>query len=323
MMKNERAQDVPPSIIAPVSCIEDVLPIIQAGAKEVYGGVIDSKWDRDFGQYVEMNRRSTFGEAANFKNCSELGDAVKMCADNGAEFHLTLNALFIPQKYHPYLENVLYHFAQAGGKNVIISDSTLIPLVLAFQLSPVISSCTDVVNTVSAEFYKNQKCHRIIFPRDMLLDDIETISQNVTDVEYEAFLMNGACRFHDSCCLCMHGTPCKGLCDTLDYTPYSLPEITDPKIIEHASKLHHHYKQSYFRACGLCALFRLCRYVDSLKIVGRNSNLSKIISDIHLAHQNIEIALQCHSEKEYIDRMIKPQDKEIRCRNHSNCYYIL
>lgn len=323
MKNNDRTNLKRPTIIAPVCNKDDILPILKAGAREVYGGVIDPAWDRDFGQYVEMNRRSTFGERANFTSYQELTEAVKICADNGAEFHLTVNALFISQKYHSYLERVLYQFAQAGGKAVIISDPTLISLVLSYNLHPVISSCADVVNSISAEFYKKLGCRRIIFPRDMLLGDIEAITENVTDVEYEAFLMNGACRLHDSCCLCMHGTSQKGLCDTLDYEQYSLPGITNSEIIENAAKLHNQYKQSYFRACGLCAIFRLIRCVDSLKIVGRNANLNSTLSNIQLAHHNIEIALHCKNEAEYIGKMIKPLDSEVRCRNYSNCYYIL
>ena len=85
-----------PVIIAPVKRTEEILPILRAGAKEVYGGVMDSAWDEALGQYVEMNRRSAFGSAANLRDCSELCEAVRICTDQGAEFHFTLNALQIP-----------------------------------------------------------------------------------------------------------------------------------------------------------------------------------------------------------------------------------
>ena len=65
-----------PVIIAPVKRTEEILPILRAGAKEVYGGVMDSAWDEALGQYVEMNRRSAFGSAANLRDCSELCEAL-------------------------------------------------------------------------------------------------------------------------------------------------------------------------------------------------------------------------------------------------------
>lgn len=310
-----------PAIIAPVKRIDDILPIIQAGAKEIYGGIMDSEWDEILGQYVEMNRRSSYGKNANLSGFDELCEAVRICKENGAEFHLTMNALQIPQKYHGYIKKILHRFAEVGGKKVIISDPTLIPIILSFKLQPVISSCADVVNITSAEFYREQMCHRIIFPRDMLLKDIEYITETVPNIEYEAFLMNGACRFHDGCCLCMHGTTKQGLCDTLDYSSYCVINNSTKDIEELAKYQHNKYKQSYFRGCGLCAMFRLSRCIDSLKIVGRNADIDSILSDIRLAKQNLEIALKCSSEKEYMAKMIKPKDEEVRCRNHSNCYY--
>ena len=312
-----------PVIIAPVKRTEEILPILRAGAKEVYGGVMDSAWDEALGQYVEMNRRSAFGSAANLRDCSELCEAVRICAEQGAEFHFTLNALQIPGKYYVYLEPVLYQFSRAGGKKVIISDPSLIPLVLSFKLQPVISSCADAVNTAAASFYQERNCKRIIFPRDMMLEDMETISKAVPNMEYEAFLMNGACRFRDGCCFCMHGTGHKGLCDTLDYTPYHTEGDLGKNMAEIAAQQHERFKESYFRACGLCALFRLSRCVDSLKIVGRNGKLESILSDIQLVMQNIEIAEQCQCEEEYLSRMIRPKDAAVRCRDNSNCYYLL
>ena len=312
-----------PVLIAPVKKTEDILPVLCAGAREVYGGIIDSKWNEALGQYVEMNRRSAFGEEANLNGCDELCKAVRICKDHGAEFHLTLNSLQIPQKYYSYLQPILYQFAEAGGKKVIISDPALIPVILSFELQPVISSCADVVNIAAATFYQEQNCQRIIFPRDMLLEDMEHITEAVPNIEYEAFLMNGACRFHDGCCFCMHGTPQNGLCDTLDYTPYHLINNSGQCMAEIAERQHEQFKESYYRACGLCALFRLSRCVDSLKIVGRNADLNSILSDIQLAKQNLEMALECLSEDEFMRKMIRPKDAEIRCRNHSNCYYLL
>ena len=323
MNQKKRTREGKPLIIAPVKCVKDILPILQAGAGEVYGGVLDPAWEEDFGHYVEMNRRSTFGSKANLVGCDALREAVQICAEAGAEFHLTLNALQIPQRYQKRIQPILEQFAEAGGKKVIISDPTLISFVLQFQLHPVISSCADVMNIAAVRFYQSQHCQRIIFPRYMLLEDMETITAAMPELEYEAFLMNGACRFHDGCCLCMHGTVQKGLCDSLDYTPYSVRTAAGDQTLEIAARQHDRFKQSYYRACGLCALFRLSRCVDSLKIVGRNAELSGILLDIQLAKRNIDIALECDNEETYLNRMLRPKDAEIRCRDHSNCYYLL
>lgn len=323
MNQKIRTQAGSPLIIAPVKCTEDILPILQAGAREVYGGVLDPAWEEDFGHYVEMNRRSAFGSKANLVGCDALREAVRICAGAGAEFHLTLNALQIPQRYHGYIQPILEQFAEAGGKKVIISDLTLLPLVLQFRLHPVISSCADAMNTAAVRFYQSQHCQRIIFPRYMLLEDMETITAVIPELEYEAFLMNGACRFHDGCCLCMHGTVQKGLCDSLDYSPYSVSTDAGIQTLEIAARQHERFKQSYYRACGLCALFRLSRCVDSLKIVGRNAELNGILSDIQLAKRNIEIALECENEETYLKNMLRPKDAVIRCRDHRNCYYLL
>ena len=306
-------------IIAPVKTIESIYLFAKAGAKEFYGGVIDDVWDSILGQYIEMNRRSSFGLNANFLGIGKLCEAVHITNDLGCSFHLTLNALQIPQAYFSILEKLLIKFRNAGGKYVIISDATLISLVRSCDLSPVISSCSGVINVYSARFYQNQGCSRIIFPRDISLIDMESICKNVQNIEYEAFLMNGACRFRDECCLCLHGTSNKGLCDSLDYSKYQIVGDTSDNV----NKNHMEFKKLLYRACGQCALFRLNKYNNSLKIVERNASVDKILSDINLTVKNLKIANLCNNEDEYLENMVLPEDHISRCYKHRNCYYQL
>ena len=57
------------------------------------------------------------------------------------------------------------------------------------------------------------------------------------------------------------------------------------------------------------------------KIVGRSDEWQNICEDIRLIKQNVEIAKQCQSEEEYLDKMIFPNGHEIMCKMGLSCYY--
>lgn len=318
-MKNdlfhERAKQ--PKIITPVRRVDDIIPLINAGAGEFYGGYVDKELQDLAGNYIEINRRSSYGAKANFESIEDLCEAVRICRANGVDFHLALNAPQIPEQYFRFLDVALEKYREAGGQYVILSDPALLELVKSYKLFPTISSCTDVINAAGVAFFYSLGCKRIIFPRDVSLQDIQTITNSMPSLEYEAFLMNGGCRYHDGCCFCIHGTKERGLCDTLDYTRYTVCG----KSKNNSEENHLRFKELFFRSCGQCALYDLVRLVDSVKIVGRNANLESILHDIAMTKENIRIAMKCSCQREYLSQMQKPVDAEIRCKSHRNCYY--
>ena len=54
------------NIMVPIQNESLVNELVQAGTDEFYFGFKDSKWERRFGTFSEINRMSSFGSRANF-----------------------------------------------------------------------------------------------------------------------------------------------------------------------------------------------------------------------------------------------------------------
>ena len=61
--------------------------------------------------------------------------------------------------------------------------------------------------------------------------------------------------------------------------------------------------------------------IAAAKIVGRAEDEKKILKDIQLVQDNIEIAKQCCSEEEYLEKMIFPSERDHTCFRGNSCYF--
>lgn len=309
-------------VIVPIKNIEYVDPYCHAGADEFYGSCIIDGWETVFGTNAEYNRRGNFGNKANSPDEESFLGLVSYVASKNKHFHLALNALALSDNQIDFLVPFFRRFQQAGGYAIIVTDLSLFTAVKDCGLKVVVSSCAEVTNFSTAEYYKNLGVERIILPRDLTIDEIISIRKKVSDIEYEVFFLNSGCRFSDGNCLGHHGGSKGELCrycdeNVFDYYPINMSSISYQAITENGKDYSHLLK----KACSFCSLYELIGKADSLKIVGRAAKESKILKQLELAKQNIEIAYQCSSEEEYLMRMYYPEKAEQRCLSLMNCYY--
>ena len=72
----------------------------------------------------------------------------------------------------------------------------------------------------------------------------------------------------------------------------------------------------------MCALYRLATIgIKSLKIVGRADDWNSVCRDIELTKKNIEIMKNVNDERDYLDKMIFPDNFPKKCREGISCYY--
>ena len=311
-------------IIAPVKSVEYLQKYKEAGAEEFYGGILDERWNHEYGQYIEYNRRGSYVQKANCTDWKELEEMVQLALEYGTPFYLTVNALRIVEKQMLILEQILEDYKRIGGEKVIISDISLMKTLNEMGFAVTISSCANIRNQYSAQFMKELGCERIIFPRDIIVEEICEIRERVPEIEYEVFLSNSGCKFSDGNCLGLHGTEMGALCD---YCRNSIPEfykpngtaLSDQKQI-YLQEQNHRYNKLFSHACAQCAIYQLKDCADSVKIVGRAANEEKILEDILLTKQNIVIAENCKDNNEYLQRLIRPEDGKW-CVDYKNCYY--
>ena len=312
-------------IIVPIKKLEYIDKFIECGADEFYGGVLDSEWESRYGQMMEYNRRGNYGKRANVESESQFYQMVEHCAKREHPFFLTLNALKITDEQREIIGRLLDRFKNAGGQGVIISDISLINDIKERNLKPVISSCAEVVNHHHAEFLKKIGCKKIIFPRDITLQEIRAITEKVPDMEYEMFFMNSGCRFTDGNCLGIHGTPVKALCEYCDGQTSIFARRDNHAIDEEEQEMLLANKKDFAdlwkNTCAICNLYDVKDYVQSLKIVERVASEERILKQIILAKENVEAAKRAKSRREYLEILKRPGEKEAFCKDYMNCYY--
>lgn len=312
-------------IIVPIKSERYLRPLTEAGADEFYGGVLDETWQEKYGTFLEYNRRGSYGGRANIASWDELERILALCAETGKDFYLTANALRIAGQQRADYLNILERYRRIGGKKVIVSDLGVIRPLHEMGLRCTVSSCANVRNQYASAFFAEQGCERIIFPRDLTLADIAGIRDGEKRVEYEAFLSNSGCKFSDGNCLGLHGLEEGALCDycksreSTYYTRTGKPLPQDEQ--EQLQENKRSYYRLFHRACGQCMLYDLKGLVDAVKIVGRVAGEESILQEVRLAHENLQIAENVKSRREYLEHRILPSGAPGICEGYLNCYY--
>ncbi len=313
------------NILVPANDAHIANKYISLGANELYFGFYDEKWIESFGKYSDINRMSGFGKRANKYSFNELIELITHIKQRNCRVFITMNANvysdaqleFIRQNYLPKCRN-------AGVDGVIVSDINLAKLVLSFGIDVVASTMCAIYNSDIAKYFYDIGIKRMIIPRDLNLNEIESIIKCVPKVSFEAFFMRDGCVFSDCYCLGMHRPECGSTCSYIKNSEKMIVSIYKGFEAQNAIEMNDYFynKEFHFEACGMCALYRLNKIgIKSLKIVGRADDYESVCHDIDVTRRNIEIMNNSISEEDYLNKMIFPRKTTITCRMGMSCYY--
>lgn len=312
-------------IIAPVKCADDAEILLSVGADELFGSVFDADWENRFGSWIEFNRRGCYGKLANAADWDEIHKIINVCKKNNATFSLAVNALRFCEEQYSYIYRIMKRFHDCGGEKIIISDVCLYNLAKSIGFSVTISSCANCFSQESAEYFYRRGCRSIIFPRNMTIEEMSEIKNIFPEIEFEAFGMYSGCRFNDGCCLGLHNTKFRELCNYCDTGDWSYERVDGEKLTEEMKQwtevCRDRFSRMYKLACSQCAIYRLLPFIDRLKVLERAGSVERLKKAVEITKKNIMLAQQCNSEEEYLASMLKPTD--IRCDEGLNCYYKL
>lgn len=290
---------------------------------EYYAGFELKEWYASFGTEAEMNRMSSFGKTANMCGVASVEVLCKSAENNSV--YLTLNAPSYSKDQLAFLDKLLLQMEEIPLAGIIIGDSQLCKIVRKHGFKAVASTMIGVYNADIAAWCYEQGFQRLILPRDLSLDEIQEITEQVPNIEYECFLMRNGCRYSDSHCLARHRNKYGALCTYLDRSKVSFGGAPLHSFKAHDDTLynHHIFSRAFHKsACGLCAIWRLINMnICSGKVVGRADGISSIKEDVRLISENLRIASECGSEEEYLTKMVYPQYYDTICYQALNCYY--
>jgi putative protease len=307
-------------ILAPVNALEEVVPLLEAGAHWLYGGVVPGEWADRFPTTVLLNQR-TFA-SAQFPSMAQLGDAVLRIREHGGAFALTLNAPFYMDEQLPLVVDLAHWASDAGIGALIVADPGLISRLgeEGIELPLHLSTMGVAANAHSVKLYADLGITRVILPRFLSLEQISTLITAMPKMEYEAFVLVGKCPHIEGLCTFVHDSPdrrwpCEWEWDMAD-DDGNRPPVN---ISGHFSGIRESDRRD---GCGLCALPALkAAGVSTFKVVGRGAPLERKLQLVRHLNRLLEEAPTQPDEAWF--SKCKESYQELyghRCCEH-NCYY--
>ena len=307
-------------ILAPVNALDEVTPLMEAGAHWLYGGVLPSEWADRFPSTVLLNQR-TFA-SAQFPSLAQLGNAVKRAREHGGAFALTLNAPFYMDEQMPLVLELARWAVDAGVEALIVADPGLIVSLRdrGVELPLHLSTMGIAANAHSVKFYADQGITRIILPRFLSLAQIAILTSAIPSIEYEAFILVGKCPHIEGLCTFVHDSPdrrwpCEWEWDLTDEAGDRAPV----NISGHFSGIRENDRRD---GCGLCALPALkAAGVSIFKVVGRGAPMLRKLQLVGHLNKLLK-EMPAEPDKAWI-MTCKDSYRELYghlCSEH-NCYY--
>lgn len=312
------------NILVPINSKDDIHSFCVSGAKELYIGFYDPLWESSFGEYYHLNRMSGFGTDANRNTLAQLHEIIELTHIENAQIYIVLNAASYTKAQLAKISQYMTIIAEMGADGVIISCHEAAEEARKVGIASVASTMCGIYNHDIARSYIDLGVKRIILPRELSLDEIESLTAAAPEAEYEVFLMRSGCKFSDSHCLGYHRPEHPAPCRELKFSNCSMCSNSATFETRQLFNLNYSiYSQLYeFGACGQCALYRLQKAgITAGKIVGRADNPVSICQDISITATNLNIASMCTSEEEYLSLMMYPEKHERLCFLGKSCYY--
>ncbi|WP_404364810.1 tRNA 5-hydroxyuridine modification protein YegQ [Marinobacter sp.] len=176
-----------PELLAPAGTPEHLETAFAYGADAVYAG---------------QPRYSLRVRNNSFKNAQALGAGIQRAHSLGKSFYVVSNIAPHNDKVRSYLRD-LAPVIEFGPDALIMSDPGLIMLVREQwpDQSIHLSVQANAVNWATVEFWRRQGISRVILSRELGLDEIREIRQQVPAMELEVFVHGALCMAYSGRCL--------------------------------------------------------------------------------------------------------------------------
>ncbi len=335
-------------ILAPFDSIEQIPLLARAGATELFCGYVPLDWVEEYNRklpglnpyklQISLNRRES--PYANLTSFPALRMAVERAHHLGLPVYVTVNAAFYPAENYPFILEYVRAIDAADVDGVMVADPGLIWSLrdLSLKTRVILSTCTQVANPLSNQFFRDLGVKRITFPRHVSLAEIAGITQREPNLEYECFILEGRCTFDDGHCHTLHcgGSLCneKWLSGFFDARGKSFNFREGQRLRRHEE---HYY--AYINpwpndrthrdgwrnmGCGICAIPYLLEHtrISTLKVAGRGVDNVQKLKSIFILSRALKMALEGASSKELrelAEREIQPYPE--LCGSGLRCYF--
>lgn len=293
-------------IVAPISRVEEVVPLLEAGADEIYCGIVPADWTERF-RNAAVNRRA-FG---NLTAYDDLARVVGLAAERKRPVSLVMNAQHYAEAYFDPMVELAHRFADMGGSSLIVGDLALLAE-LAERGPPLRLHASSLIvcrNAELAGLCGDLGAKRVVLPRDMTVAEIGAVTAACPGMEFEAFVLNDGCVFDEGCCHTIHlpsklGGP---ICldnyhadyARIDGRPLSAAEQQrlDANDEAYARWLWYRFSCGFsvtaegypYGPCGLCTIPELAAAgVGAVKIAGREGATARKVKSVEMVRSALD-----------------------------------
>ena len=254
-----------PTIVAPGWSYEKAMVASHYGAEEVYVGV----------PFTSLRMRQN-----KIYNFDDLKKTVDDLHAQGSKALLTMN-IFPRNQDIKIFEQTVKQIANVGADAIIFSDPGTFHIIRKYLPdTPLhLSTQSSTMNRAAVKFWKEMGVKRIVFARELSLEEIKEIREKVPGIEIEIFVHGAMCMSYSGRCLLgdyMNGRPGnKGECSHACRFKYKvrLEEERRPgKLFQLEGDEDGSHILSSKDLCTINKLKEILPYVDALKIEGRSKS---------------------------------------------------
>lgn len=191
-------------ILSPVNSANEAELVIEAGADELYCGVMPGSWKKSYSNVGSPNRREW--EVSNMTGFNALDELVAVASNNDVPVYLTMNALYTEEQYDE-LQEFINQATKIGVTALIVADIGLLLNLgrMGWRGEIHLSTGGTAFNNESIAFYQENGVTRIVVPRQNRISEIIEIVKSNSSVEIETFVLNRGCKNIDGFCTFHHG----------------------------------------------------------------------------------------------------------------------
>ncbi len=288
-------------VLSPAGNIEKLKIAIRFGADAVYIG------GKDF---------SLRARAGNF-SLEQIAEAVKFAHGSGKKVYITLN-IFAKNRDLKPVKEFIKTVSPAKPDAFIVSDIGIISI--AKEISPEIdihvSTQANVTNYLAAREYYKMGASRVVLARELSVEEIKEIKDNVPEMEVEVFVHGAMCMAYSGRCLLSNyltgRESNKGACAQSCRWKYYLVEESRPGVY---MPIEEDERGTYImNSKDLCALPILDKIVDagvdSIKIEGRVKSSYYVAVTTSIYRRAVDLVSEDRSKfKEELPKLLQELDK--------------
>lgn len=283
--------------------VEEVNQLVEAGADELYCGLISRDWIRKY-TIAALNRRPS--PVCNFKSFEELKKCVEIAHSYEVPVELTINEHYYTEDQYPFLLEFTQKAIDVGVKSFIVSDlAFLLTLHDAFGGIKIhVSTGGTAFNSETVKFYQDLGASRVQLPRHLTIGEIRDICSEVSNIETGVFILNSKCANIDGFCTFLHFSSTDPAYTNACMLPYEVyvesSEDDERKIIAGVRQKIWQRFHIDDRPCGACALYDFNEMgLTYAKIVGRGYPTAKKVTDIKFIRTLLDFLRKNPSKEEF------------------------